>query len=388
MTLRAYNISDLRELARCRLPKGLFEFVDRGAEDEVSLRNNRAALDRIRLRPRTLVDVSQRSQEITLFGQRQKMPIAIAPTGAAGIMWHDGEIALARAAAAAGIPFSLATASMTAMDAIAEQAGGRLWFQLYMYADRSLSHGLARRAASIGYEALLVTVDSPVFSNREYNLRNGFTIPISFTVRNTLDVLAHPRWLVSVLMRYVLTTGLPLYANYPEEVKRKIKAQPMGRALPLNDSLTWDDVRALRELWPGKLVLKGVLHPQDAVKAAHYGVDGVIVSNHGGRVLDGAMATVEVLPEFVAAAGKRITVIVDSGFRRGADVVKALALGASAVLVGRSTLYGVAADGEAGAARAITIFREEIDRVLALLGCPGVAELSPDYLTVPPSGAG
>ncbi len=381
MATRAYNIFDLREIARRRLPKGLFEFVDRGAEDEVSLRHNRAALERIRLRSRTLVDVSQRSQEITLLGHRQKMPIAVAPTGAAGIMWHDGEIALARAAAAAGIPFTLATASMTTMERIAEEAGGRLWFQLYMYADRSLSHGLARRAASIGYEALLVTVDSPVFSNREYNLRNGFTIPLSFTLRNTIDVLTHPRWLVSVLMRYVLTTGLPLYANYPEDVKKKITAQPMGRALRLNDSLTWDDVRVLRELWPGKLMLKGLLHPQDAVKAAEYGVDAVIVSNHGGRVLDGVMAPIDVLPEFVEAAGKRLTVIVDSGFRRGADVVKALALGAGAVLVGRSTLYGVAADGEAGAARAIAIFREEIDRVLALLGCRTIGALSRDYLT-------
>ncbi len=385
---RAYNIHDLRELARRRLPKGLFEFVDRGAEDGVTLRANRAAIERIKLKPRVLENVSQRSQEITLFGHRQKMPIAIAPTGAAGIMWHDGEIALARAAAAAGIPFTLATASMTAMDRLAEQAGGRLWFQLYMYADRSLSHGLARRAASLGYEALLVTVDSPVFANREYNLRNGFTIPLSCTLRNTADVLAHPRWLVSVLMRYVLTTGLPLYANYPEEVKKKITAQPMGRALRLNDSLTWNDVRVLRELWPGKLMLKGVLHPQDAVTAADYGVDAVIVSNHGGRTVDGAPATIEVLPQIVAAVGDRMTVIVDSGFRRGSDVLKGLALGAKAVLIGRSTLYGVAADGEAGAARAITIFRDEIDRVLGLLGCRSIAELNPEYLALPGTARG
>lgn len=380
---RAYNIFDLREMARRRLPKGIFEFVDRGAEDEVTLRSNRAAFERIKLKPRVLADVSQRSQEITLFGHRQKMPIAIAPTGAAGIMWHDGEIALALAAKAAGIPFTLATASMTAMEKIAEQAGGRLWFQLYMYADRSLSHGLAERAKSIGYEALLVTVDSPVFSNREYNLRNGFTIPLSYSLRNATDVLTHPRWLFSVLMRYVLTTGLPLYANYPEEVKKRITAQPMGRALRLNDSLTWDDVRVLRNLWPGRLMLKGVLHPQDAVTAADYGVDAVIVSNHGGRTIDGAMTTIEVLPHIVEAAGNRLTVIVDSGFRRGSDVVKALALGAKAVLIGRPTLYGVAADGEPGAARAIAIFREEIDRVLALLGCRSIAGLSRDYLALP-----
>ncbi len=276
-TLGAYNIADLREMARRRLPKGIFEFVDRGAEDEVSLRNNRAAFERIKLMPRVLVDVSQRSQEITLFGQRQKMPIAIAPTGAAGIMWHEGEIAVARAAAAAGIPFTLATGSMTAMEKVVAQAGGRLWFQLYMYADRSLSHQIAERAKAAGFEALIVTVDSPVFSNREYNLRNNFTMPMSYTVRNVTDVLTHPRWLAGVLMRYLLTTGMPRYENYPSEVKARITAQPMGRALKLNDSLTWDDVRVLRKLWPRTLMVKGLLHPQDAVFAADCGADVVTI---------------------------------------------------------------------------------------------------------------
>jgi len=379
-TLGAYNIADLREMARKRLPKGIFEFVDRGAEDEVSLHNNRAAFERIKLKPRTLVDVSDRSQEITLFGHKQKMPIAIAPTGVAGIMWHEGEIALARAAAAAGIPFTLATGSMTAMEKVVAQAGGRLWFQLYMYAERSLSHQIAERAKAAGFEGLVVTVDSPVFSNREYNLRNGFTMPLSYTLRNTTDVLTHPRWLLGVLLRYLTTTGMPRYENYPADVKARITAQPMGRALKLNDALTWEDVRALRKLWPRTLIVKGILHPQDAVHAADCGADGIIVSNHGGRVIDGAMAPIEVLPEVVAAVGKRMTVMVDSGFRRGSDVIKALALGANAVLIGRSTLYGTAAAGEAGAARAIALFREEIDRVLALLGCRGVGALTPDYL--------
>lgn len=380
----AYNIADLRDMARSRLPKGLFEFVDRGAEDEVSLAGNRAALEGIKLKPRVLVDVSRRTQAITLLGREQSMPIVVAPTGAAGIMWYEGEIALARAAVAAGIPYALATTSMTAMEKIIEAAPGRLWFQLYMYGDRALSHALAERARVAGYEALIVTVDSPVFSNREYNHRNGFTIPISCTLRNTVDVLGHPRWFAGVLLRYLLETGgLPLYANYPDAVKRRIKAQPLGRALKLNDALTWNEVRVLRKLWPRTLILKGVLHPQDAVLAADCGVDAVIVSNHGGRVLDGAMATMDVLPQVIDAVGKRMAVIVDSGFRRGSDVVKALALGAAAVMVGRATLYGVAADGEAGAARAIAILREEIDRVLALLGCRSVAELSRDFLVLP-----
>jgi isopentenyl diphosphate isomerase/L-lactate dehydrogenase-like FMN-dependent dehydrogenase len=310
------------------------------------------------------------------------MPIVIAPTGAAGIMWHDGEIALARAAAAAGIPFTLATASMTAMEKIVEQAGGRLWFQLYNYADKSISHRIAERAKAAGFEGLIVTVDSPVFANREYNLRNGFTIPMSYTLRNTMDVLTHPRWLLGVLMRYLLTTGMPRYENYPAEVRARITAQPMGRALKLNDAMDWDELRALRKLWPRQLMVKGMLHPQDAVLAADCGVDGVIVSNHGGRTIDGALAPIEALPQVIDAIGKRITVMVDSGFRRGSDVVKALALGAGAVLIGRSTLYGTAAAGEAGAARAIAIFREEIDRVLALLGCRSVAALNPDYLVM------
>jgi len=376
----AYNIDDLREIARRRVPKGMFEFVDRGSEDEVALRNNRTAFERIKLKPRTLVDVSKRNQEITLFGNPQQMPIAIAPTGSAGLMWYEGEIALARAAAAAGIPFTLATGSMTAMEEVVAQAGGRLWFQLYMWPDRSLSHKLVERARAAGYEALMVTVDGAVSGNREYNLRNGFTVPFTFTRRNVSDVLMHPEWLLGVLTRYLLTTGMPRYENYPSERKYKITAQPMGKGMLLNDSLNWDDLHALRKMWPHTLIVKGILHPQDAVLAADCGADGIVVSNHGGRNLDSSMAPIEVLPEVVDAVGKRITVIVDSGFRRGSDVVKALALGAKAVLIGRPTLYGTAAGGEAGAARAIAIFREEIDRVLALIGCPGIAALNREYL--------
>ena len=378
----AYNIADLREIALRRVPQGMFEFVDRGSEDEVALRNNRAAFERIRLMPRTLVDVSARSQEIELFGHRQPMPIAIAPTGSAGLMWYEGEIALARAAAAAGIPFTLATGSMTAMERIAAEAGGRLWFQLYMWPDRSLSHRLVERARAAGFEALMVTVDGAVPGNREYNQRNGFTVPFTFTRRNVSDVLMHPEWLLGVLARYVLTTGMPRYENYPGERKRRITAQPMGKGMLLNDSLNWDDLRELRRRWPHTLIVEGILHPQDARFAADCGADGIVVSNHGGRNLDSSMAPIEVLPDVVEAVGKRITVIVDSGFRRGSDVVKALALGARAVLIGRPTLYGTAAGGEAGAARAIDIFREEIDRVLALLGCPGIAAINREYLGV------
>ena len=358
----------------------MFEFVDRGSEDEVALRNNRAAFERIKLKPRTLVDVSGRSQETTLFGHRQQMPIAIAPTGSAGLMWYEGEIALARAAAAAGIPFTLATGSMTAMEKIAAQAGGRLWFQLYMWPNRSLSHQLVERARAAGFEALMVTVDGAVSGNREYNLRNGFTIPFTFTRRNVSDVLMHPEWLLGVLTRYLLTTGMPRYENYPSEHKYRITAQPMGKGMLLNDSLNWDDLRVLRKMWPHTLIVKGILHPQDAILAADCGADGIVVSNHGGRNLDSSMAPIDVLPAILDAVGKRLTVMVDSGVRRGSDVVKALALGAQAVLVGRAALYGVAAAGEAGAARAIAILREETDRVMALIGARTSMDLDRRFL--------
>ena len=282
----AYNIADLREMARRRLPRGIFEFVDRGSEDEVALRNNRTAFERIKLKPRTLIDVSKRSQEITLFGHLQQMPIAIAPTGTAGLMYYQGEIELARAAAAAGIPFTLATGSMTAMEEVAAKAGGRLWFQLYMWPDRSLSHKLVERAKAAGYHALVVTVDGAASGNREYNLRNGFTVPFSFTRRNVTDVLMHPGWMLGVLARYVFTSGMPRYENYPSDLRNKITARPMGKSMLRNDSLTWDDLRVLRKLWPHTLIVKGILHPQDAVLAADCGADAVIVSNHGGRNLD------------------------------------------------------------------------------------------------------
>ena len=383
-TLGAYNIFDLRDMAMSRTPRGVFEFVDRGTEDEVGLRNNREAFERIKLKPRTLVDVSKRNQEIEFFGHKHKMPIGIAPTGTAGLLWYQGEIALARAAAAAGIPFTLATGSQTSMEKDAEAVpGARLWFQLYMWPDRSLSHQLVERAKNAGYEALVVTVDGAAAGNREYNMRNGFTMPFQYTRRNIWDVLKHPRWMFGVLARYIMTTGMPRYENYPSAIKSKITGLPMGRASLRTDSLSWDDLRQLRQMWPRKLIVKGILHPQDAVLAADCGADAVVVSNHGGRNLDVTMAPIEVLPDILQALGGRIPVIVDSGFRRGSDVVKALALGADMVYVGRSTLYGVGAGGEAGATRAINIFREEIDRVMALIGCPDVAGLNSDYLVLP-----
>jgi (S)-mandelate dehydrogenase len=382
-TLGLYNTSDLREAARRRLPRGLFEFMDRGNDDEVALVHNREALERIRFRPRVLRDVSQRTQEITLFGRTHSMPVIVAPTGSTGLAWYEGEIALARAAAANNVPYTLAASSITALEDVARQAGGTLWFQFYMWPDRSLSYELIARARDAGFEGLVFTVDTPVAPGREYNLRNGFTIPFKLTRRNVGDVLSHPRWLFGVLGRYLVTSGMPRYRNFPPHTQTRITALPMGRTTALNETVTWDDVRALRKLWPGKLIVKGVQRPDDAVRAAESGADAVVMSNHGGRVLDSSRAPIEVLPQVLDVVGKRLTIIVDSGFRRGGDVVKALALGAHAVMIGRATLHGTAAAGEAGALRALRIYRDEIDRTLALIGCPSVAELTPEYLVMP-----
>ncbi len=377
---QACNIFDLREMAKKRVPRGPFEFMDRGTEEEVSLRNNREVFDRIRFRPRTFVDVSKRNPETTIFGVKHKMPLVIAPTGTAGLLWYEGELALARAAKAAGIPFSLATGSMTAMERVADEAGGELWFQLYLWPDRSMSHELVNRAKAAGYKALIVTVDGVSAGNREYNIRNGFTLPFSLSTKSAIDMLTHPRWLLGVMGRYMMTTGMPMYQNYPAAARAKMTKGPMGRSSLRTDSIKWDDLDALRKIWPHKLIVKGMLDAHDAAEAVNHGADGVDVSNHGGRNLDGIVSPMEVLPEIVDAVGKRATVFVDSGFRRGSDVVKALALGANAVMVGRSTLYGVAAAGEAGAARALEIFHEEIRRNIALLGVNTIGELGPQYL--------
>ena len=376
----AHNIFDLRDMAKQRLPKWLFEFVDRGTEEEVALRNNREAFERIQFRPRMLVDVSGRKLDTTIYGKEHKMPIGIAPTGAAGMMWYKGELALARAAKAAGIPFSLATGSITSMEEISGEVGGTLWMQLYMWADRKLSHQLVRRASAAGFEALLVTVDGAVAGNREYNRRNGFSVPFKYNSKNTLDVISHPRWMLGTLGRYIANGGLPERVNFPDELKGKVTTAYGGTKDTRSDSLSWDDLKALRDIWPGKLLVKGLLHPDDAEKSIEHGADGIIVSNHGGRNCDAAPSPIEVLPEIVKAVGNKTTIVFDSGVRRGSDVVKALALGAKMVLIGRSTLYGTAAAGEAGATKALDIYRGEISRGMANISCNKVSEIGPHHV--------
>lgn len=364
---------DLRRIAERRLPRVAWEFLERGTEDETTLAENRGAFERIRLAPRTLVDVSRRSQEVCLFGNTYSAPFGIAPTGAAGLYSFEADVALARAAAAAGVPFVLSTASFVALERVAREAGGRKWFQLYMSKDREAARTLVARARDAGYEALVVTTDVPVGGNREFNRRNGFEIPFRLNVRNTVDGMLHPHWLINVFMRTLLTSGVPRFRN--TDVGGRIVARNLGEFRARREALDWSDFDWLREFWPGKLLVKGVLTVEDAIEAARRGADGLFVSNHGARQLDGAPAPMEVLPEIAAAVGDRLKIMFDSGVRRGSDIVKALALGADMVFVGRAPLYGVCAGGEPGVTRVLEILRSEVDRVMALLGCPAVEAL-------------
>jgi isopentenyl diphosphate isomerase/L-lactate dehydrogenase-like FMN-dependent dehydrogenase len=372
--LACYNIADLRERARRRLPLGIWEYAERGVEDECGMARNRAAFDAITFRPRVLRGVETIDTTAQVFGKPLPFPLAVAPTGAAGLMWHKGDLALARAAARAGVPFIISSASTMDLEQILE-AGGRQWFQLYLWEDRSLSHKVVDKAWHLGCEALFVTLDLPVPPNREYIQRNGFGTPFRLNARNAFDVLTHPRWLAGVMGRYALEGGIPTQANLPDRLRSKVtKGAPPG-ALFKQDDLDWDGVRKLRDRWPGKFVLKGILHPEDAERALAMGADGIVVSNHGGRAFDCSMASMEALPAIVDAVGGKMTVFLDSGVRRGSDVVKAVASGADAVLAGRAPLYGLAAYGEPGVARALELLRAETARTMAMLGARSIAEV-------------
>jgi (S)-mandelate dehydrogenase len=374
---RALDIEELRHMAHARLPAFVVEYLEGGSEDERTLRRNLEAFDEWRFVHRVLIGVGERSLETTLFGQRCGVPLVIAPTGFNGLLWRNGDIALARAARAHDIPFITSIVASDRMEDIVTQVGGRIWMMLLVLRDRTVVDRLVARAQDAGCEALVMTLDAPVLGNRVWDNRN-FARPLVLSLRAKLDVLRHVRWLVSVLLR-----GLPPFGNLAEFL-------PAGRRSPLDGSrfltaqsdasLDWKAVGAMRERWKGKLVLKGVMAVADVERAAELGVDGVILSNHGGRQLDGEAAPMDVLPEVVAAAGSRLEVMLDGGFRRGTDVVKALSLGARAVVLGRAPLYGLAAGGEAGANRALDILRNEIDRTIALLGAPSISVLAPHLL--------
>lgn len=368
------NIDELRQRARSFLPRGLFEYIDRGTEDESSLRRLRQGFDQAELTPRVLVDCSGRHTGVTLFGRERPLPFVIAPTAAAGLVRYDGEVLLARAARAAGIPFCVSTQSITSIEAIAE-SGAELWFQLYVWRDRSLTHALLDRVAACGVDTLILTVDTAVSPKREYNRHNGFTVPVVPSLRGALDVARHPAWAGGVLLRLLATGGWPGYAHYPPQFRTRITDAAAHDPIRLCDRVSWDDVADLRRRWPGRLILKGLLAPEDALRALEAGVEAVVVSNHGGRNLDCAPSPLAVLPRIMDAVGGRMTVLADSGVRRGSDAAKLLAAGAAAVLLGRAPLFGLAAGGQAGAEHALAILQDELDRTMALLGCRTVAEL-------------
>jgi (S)-mandelate dehydrogenase len=374
---RAANIEDLRRLARARLPLSVFDFFDGGAEDETTLRGNRAAFERVRLLPKVLVNVREVDTGVDLFGVRANLPMAIAPTGAIGAGRYNADLMLARAARAAGIPYTLATPATNSIEEIADQAGGRLWFQLYLLKKPEMRMQLVRRAHAAGYEALLVTVDLAVAGKRERDLRNDFAAPFRPTWRNSRDVLAKPAWLLDMARH-----GIPEMKNLEGLVRSSTRmtdvAASVGREL--DAGFDWDQLKSLRDAWPGKLLLKGIVRPGDAERAAAAGCDGVVVSNHGGRQLDGAVATADALPAVARAAGSKLTVLVDGGVRRGVDLLKARALGAQAVLTGRATLFGVMAGGEPGAKRAIDILGGEFARAMSLCGVARAADIAADLV--------
>lgn len=372
-----YNIADLREVARRRLPKGVFEYVDKGTEDMVALGNNRRAFEDLKLLNRVLVDVSDVKMDTTIFGKPAALPMVIAPTGIAGLCWYEGEYELAKAAAKAGLPFTLATGSNTPMEKVAE-AGGRPWFQLYMWREKELSYELVRRAAAAGFETLIWTVDIGHGANREHNARNGFSQPYKINAKSIVDMLSHPEWMLNVIGRYLTSSGMPEHINYPAKYRDKFTGKKSQDKALRADMVSWADVDKLREIWPGKLVIKGIMRADDARCALDHGADGIVVSNHGGRNMDSAPATLNVLPGIAQAVGDRTTVFVDSGVRRGSDIVKCLALGANAVLTGRATLYGIGAGGEAGALKALSILKDEMRRTMAYIGKQRVADINGD----------
>ncbi len=370
----AINIEELREIAERRLPRFAFTYIDGGSEDEITLRANRQAFRRLRFRPRTLIDVSARDLSTQLLGARSALPAVVGPTGLNGLFWRNGDMQLARAASAAGLPFAMSTVSMSLVEDVAREAPGRLWLQAYVFSERRITEAIVARARTAGFEAVILTSDFPVAGKRERDLRTGLLPHQKFTLATKLDMLMHPRWLATVLTRK------PRFVNVERELGAGRDVNSFVGHGMFDPSFCWDDVRRFRDLWPGKLVLKGILRADDAERAIATGVDGIVLSNHGGRQLDGSISGIEALPEIARAVGGRASILVDGGVRRGSDIAKAVALGAEGVLLGRASVYGLAAGGSAGVARAIEILADEFDRTLALTGCRDVAGLTADLI--------
>lgn len=363
------NAQDYRSAARKFLPKALFEYIDRGAEDENALRRLRDALDAVRLEPTFLTGHAERDLSTGVLGQKLAMPVIIAPTALAGMVSHNGEVKIARAAERIGIPACISTQSVTTVEEIRSGApNANLWFQLYLWKDRALSKALLERVQAAGVDTLVVTADTPAGPKREYNQRNGFAIPIKYSAQLGFDVASHPRWLIGVLLRYMSTTGMPTYGHYPAEFRSSVTRAQLADRVRLENLLNWDDVRELRRWWKGKLVVKGVLSLGDAELAKASGADGIVVSSHGARNLDVLPSPIEVLPQVAEKFGHELDIMADSGIQRGSDVLKYIAHGAKAVMIGRLPLWGLAAGGEKGADALLMMLRDEIDLTLTMLG--------------------
>ena len=369
---RILTIADMRKAAQRRLPRVIFDFVDGASEDELGKARNTAALDAVHVTPNYLIDIGARSQKTELFGRAWDRPVGIAPTGMSNLLWPDADLCLARAAMAANVPYILSTAATTSIEDIGKATEGRFWFQLYAQSDRETNLDLIRRAREADAEALVLTVDAPWPGKRERDLRNGFVLPLRMTPRMLLDGALHTRW----AMRFLANPAprLATIAAYaPDNATAGTLAAFM--AARISQTLTWDDLAWLRDAFDGPFLLKGLQSAADAVRARELGVDGIIVSNHGGRQLDAAPAPVGVLPAIRAAVGPEMALILDSGIRRGSHIGRALALGADFTMVGRATLYGAAAAGQAGVERSLDILRDELDRFQAQTGCPEIGDI-------------
>lgn len=372
----------MRYLARRRLPAFVFEYLDGGAEDEVTLRRNRSVFETLQLLPRALVAGGKVDLSVQLFGRTAASPMLIAPIGFCGLFAHDGDLALARAAAATGVPFIQSTVSNARLEAVAEIEGLRHWMQFYVFRSRAFMETLMSRAQAAGCEVLVVTTDASVFGNREWD-RHNYRAGTDPTLRSKLEAATHPGWLLDVARR-----GIPSFGNLLDALPPDQRGLASAAAWSRNEvdaNLNWDTIAWLRSIWRGPLMLKGILSPDDALRARDAGADGIVLSNHGGRQLDGAVSPMTVLPAIAERVGHDLAVLIDSGFRRGTDIAKALALGAHGVLLGRAPLYGLAAGGEAGAARSLQVLHDELHRTLALLGRPSIAELGPDCIYMPPN---
>jgi L-lactate dehydrogenase (cytochrome)/(S)-mandelate dehydrogenase len=375
---QAYNVKATREMARRALPRPVFDFSDGAAEDERTLRRNEAAFADYDFVPEPLRGAAKRDLSISLFGKTLSMPLMIGPTGLAGLFWPDGERCAMRAATAAGTAYCLSHGSVCTMEQLVAGAPpGNRWMQVFIYTDRGLTRELAERAAAANYDALVLTIDNQLLGNRERDIRNGFVIPPRLDVTEVAAMAYKWRWLLRMRRELPnLTMG-----NYVKPGENLGIKEISGRlASWLDPSMSWADVDMLRSVWRGPLVLKGILSPNEARLAVEHGVDGIMVSNHGGRQLDGAISGLDALPAIVEAVGGRIPVLVDGGIRRGADVVKAIALGASACLIARPQLWGLAMAGEAGVAHVLDIFRREIDRTMGLCGLTSIKAIDRSLL--------